>query len=292
MKKLIKRAKVNELLGTPDHNGIGNFLTRRSLSLIAGGAVLTTAGLIAGTSGAGAQLASSTIPAPTVQAATTVPPSYAAANQAAITWATANASGSGTVSITKTEAETVGSLNIPIYEVSLVAPNGKAYVIDVQISDNAIMTANLTDTLPVTQPATVPTTTMPFRGVPAADQAAIAWANANASGTGTVITLKTKADVDGPAHTAVFDVSLIAANGKAYTIAVQMSNDAVISANLTDSQTADVNSVEHGEGSSSSKDEPQNLSASAEQTKTQTSSIGQGKSFGSSDQNKTSVSNR
>ncbi len=291
MTKLIKHTKENELLGTPDHNRAGNFLKRRSLSLIAGGAVLTTAGLIAGTSGTGTQLASSTIAAPTVQAATTVAP-YAAANQAAITWATANASGSGSVSITKTEAETIGSINTPVYEVSLVAPNGKAYVIDVQISNSAILAANLAETQSATQPSTVPPTTMPFGGVPAADQTAIAWAKANASGTGTVISLKTKADVDGPAHTAVFDVSLIAANGKAYTVAVQMSNDAVISAKLTDSQTADVKPVEHSEASSSPKAKTQNVSASSEQNKTQSSSMNQGKHFGSSVENKTSVSNR
>lgn len=69
----------------------------------------------------------------------------------------------------------------------------------------------------------------------AADQAAIAYVNANDAGSATANVLSTVADVE--AGVPVYDIRIVAPNGSTYVVHVQQSNDVVLSVNFAESQS-------------------------------------------------------
>ncbi|KJF18039.1 hypothetical protein [Acidithrix ferrooxidans] len=121
-------------------NRLGSSMKRRPFVFLVGGAALGAVGLFAGPT-IGIQLASST--ATTVGTSSLTP--NVAADQAATNWANTNAPGTGQVVIVKTESDTEGALNTPVFDVKLIAANANTYSITVQASNDAILSAHLAE---------------------------------------------------------------------------------------------------------------------------------------------------
>ncbi len=253
-------------------NRLGSSMKRRPFVFLVGGAALGAVGLFAGPT-IGIQLASST--ATTVGTSSLTP--NVAADQAATNWANTNAPGTGQVVIVKTESDTEGALNTPVFDVKLIAANANTYSITVQASNDAILSAHLAEnsisptsstvaptssTVAPTSSTVAPTssTVAPTSSTVApsllstisgADQAATSWVNANAPGAGSVQIIKTEPDTEGSSHIPVFDVNVIGGNGHEYAVTVAQANDAVINAHLTESQPKVLTSVDKSKTSSS-----------------------------------------
>lgn len=226
---------------------IPSTLRRRSTPFVAGGVFLAGVGLMATNLGGSELLSSSTPTLPqtvSVQAVST----SALADQAAIAWVDANASGSGTAVVLKTEPDTEGPQHLAVFDVSIIAPNFLTYVVHVEASNYGVLSANLAEHQTTTSSTTTSsttsttaasttttvaptTTTSPPSGASAADQAAIAWVDANAAGSGTAQILKTDPEFENM----VYEIKVVAPNSQIYEIKVSMTSGSVVSAKPSDS---------------------------------------------------------
>ena len=81
------------------------------------------------------------------------------ADQAAISYVDANYSGSGSTNVLTTTADSVGG--VAVYDVSITAPDGSTYLVQVQQSNDAVLSASLTSSQGTTPPVTTPPVTTP-----------------------------------------------------------------------------------------------------------------------------------
>lgn len=88
----------------------------------------------------------------------------AGADAAAIAYVNTNYSGSGVANVLATAADT--EAGVPVYDVSIVAPNGFRYIVHVQQSNDTVLSANLAEKQVPVPPVTVPPVTVPPVTVP------------------------------------------------------------------------------------------------------------------------------
>ncbi len=81
------------------------------------------------------------------------------ADQAAVSYVDTNYPGSGVANLLTTSADT--EAGVPVYDVRIVAPNGSTYVVHVQQSNDAVLSANLAENQVTTPPVTTPPVATP-----------------------------------------------------------------------------------------------------------------------------------
>lgn len=125
--------------------------------MVAGSSVLAVATVVAAASmltvGAGAATGGGPATALHVSAADSTG-NAASADQAAITYADAQYPGSGVATVLSTTSDTIGG--VAIYDVTLSAPNGSKYEVQVQQSNDVVLSAD-----PIAPPVTTPPVTTP-----------------------------------------------------------------------------------------------------------------------------------
>lgn len=125
-------------------------------SVVAGSSVLAVAAMM--TVGAGA--VSGQAPVASIRVATAhALDGVSGADQAAVSYVDTNYPGSGVANLLTTSADT--EAGVPVYDVRIVAPNGSTYVVHVQQSSDAVLSANLAENQVTTPPVTVPPVTTP-----------------------------------------------------------------------------------------------------------------------------------
>ncbi len=82
------------------------------------------------------------------------------ADQAALSYAATNYSGTGTAAVLKTEADT--EHGVPVYDVTVTAPNGITYSISIRTSNDSVLAAHPAESQPTPATSAVaPQTTTP-----------------------------------------------------------------------------------------------------------------------------------
>lgn len=81
------------------------------------------------------------------------------ADQAAVTYVNTNFPGTGVANVLTTTANT--EAGVLVYDVTVVAPSGSTYVVHVQQSNDAVLSANLTSAPVTTTTTTIPPVTTP-----------------------------------------------------------------------------------------------------------------------------------
>ncbi len=172
---------------------------------------------------AGATQASNVLSLTSSNVATAFTIGATAADQAALAYANANYTGSGTASVVKTESDT--EKGVAVFDVSVLAPNASTYTVVVRASDGTVISSKLAETHASTTTTAVITSTAMISAA-AADQAALAYANSNYTGSGTASVVKTSSDTEN--GVAVYSVSVLAANGTTYLVEVRASDGTVL----------------------------------------------------------------
>ena len=238
----------------------------------------TLVGAAAWAAGGATQLTASSTrsnPLP-AQVAVSLNTSIDMADQAAISWAQTNASGTGSAKVLKTESDTEGTKIVPVYDINVLAPNSVVFVVQIAKSNFAVLSVSVAENQPylstttttappsttsttappsttstteppstttttappstttTTEPPSTTTTTAPMVSPAIADQAAIAWAEANAAGSGTAKVLETEPEKENM----VYEIKVLAPNGSIYEINVGMVTGKVISGHLTQQQSS------------------------------------------------------
>ena len=206
----------------------------------------TLVGAAAWAAGGATQLTASSTrsnPLP-AQVAVSLNTSIDMADQAAISWAQTNASGTGSAKVLKTESDTEGTKKVPVYDINVLAPNSVVFVVQIAKSNFTVLSVSIAENQPylstttttappsttsTTEPPSTTTTTAPMVSPAIADQAAIAWAEANAAGSGTAKVLETEPEKENM----VYEIKVLAPNGSIYEINVGMVTGKVISGHLT-----------------------------------------------------------
>ncbi|MHB8379090.1 MAG: hypothetical protein ACYDB2_04100 [Acidimicrobiales bacterium] len=88
------------------------------------------------------------------------------ADLAAVSYVNTNYPGSGVAIVLTTSADT--EAGVPVYDVRIVAPNGSTYVVHVQQSNDAVLSANLAENQVTTPPVVTPPVITPPVIVPTA----------------------------------------------------------------------------------------------------------------------------
>lgn len=165
--------------------------------------------------------------ATTIQAASASSRSgSSAADAAAIHYVEAHDPGSGQARVLQTEAD--HEHGIAVYDVRVLAPNSRVYVVHVRQSNITILSVNRAENQLAhasTAPAGSPST---------AANAALHYVNIHYAGSGQARVLQTEADHEG--GVSVYDVHVLAPNGKVYVVHVQQSNLAIRSINQAENQ--------------------------------------------------------
>lgn len=179
---------------------------------------------------AGATQASNVLSLTSSNVATAFTIGATAADQAALAYANANYTGSGTASVVKTESDT--EKGVAVFDVSVLAPNASTYTVVVRASDGTVVSSKLAETHASTTTTAVITSTAMISAA-AADQAALSYANSNYTGSGAASVVKTNSDTE--EGVAIYDVTVLAANGTTYKVVVRASDGTVISSKAVDS---------------------------------------------------------
>ena len=124
--------------------------------IVAGSTVLAAATMM--TVGAGADSGQKPV-APLHVSAADSTGNVTSADQAAISYVDANYAGSGATNVLTTTADTVAG--VAVYDVSVTAPDGSTYLVQVQQSNDAVLSASLTSSPVTTPPVTTPPVTTP-----------------------------------------------------------------------------------------------------------------------------------
>ncbi|MHB1712886.1 MAG: hypothetical protein ACYCV7_16070 [Acidimicrobiales bacterium] len=137
-------------------------MRNRTKWVVAGSSVLGVAAMM--TAGVGATSAQPPV-ASIRLAAANGPAGAAGADQAAVSYVNANYPGSGTANVLVTSPDV--EHGVPVYDIRIVAPSGTTYVVHVQRSNDAVLSANLAETQVTTPPVTTtPVTTTPVTTTP------------------------------------------------------------------------------------------------------------------------------
>lgn len=124
--------------------------------LVAGSTVLAAAMMM--TVGAGAVSGQKPV-APLHVSAADSTGSATSADQAAVSYVDAHYSGSGVASVLTTTADSVAG--VAAYDVSITAPDGSTYLVQVQQSNDAVLSASLTTSQGTTPPVLTPVVNVP-----------------------------------------------------------------------------------------------------------------------------------
>ena len=124
--------------------------------IVAGSTVLAAATMM--TVGAGADSGQKPV-APLHVSAADSTGNVTSADQAAISYVDVHYAGSGATNVLTTTADTVAG--VAVYNVSITAPDGSTYLVQVQQSNDAVLSASLTSSPVTTPPVTTPPVTTP-----------------------------------------------------------------------------------------------------------------------------------